>query len=377
MPARPARVARRLLSAATLFVATVAAAQPLPTLPKTADHVPLILRSDILGLDGTVDPSLIDFFDAVVDGINANAVARLSVFVTPTSGFSCTGALVGPHTILTAAHCVTDDLTGDLVTGQDRVRARFVGPGNTPVDIWSRSVVVRDSWQGFFNPASDGGQDVALIDLDGTIPNWLTPYSIFHGDPFFQNTDFIGAGTFGNGALGDLGFDGRRRWGQNRVDLVSDPFFGPGDGILWTDFDNGLRRSDAFCWATGGGDPNPFCNRGRGPTEMGLGAGDSGGPLFIDQQLAGVASFGTVFCGDPECNTFASPPLFRTNVIDGWGSLNGFASVQYNEAWILSQIAGFNSSTVVVSTPEPTTIALTALGLLALGVHARRRTRAG
>ena len=351
-----------------------AGAQSLPPLPKTAERTPLVLRADGPHEGSLTDGSLIPDFGATVDGVNADAIARLSVFVTPTSGFSCTGSLIGPHTILTAAHCVTDDLTGELVTEGNKVRARFIGPNDTPVDVWSRQILVQPGWLGFFNPDTDGGQDVALIDLDGNVPNWLAPYSLFGGDPLFQNTDFVGYGEFGTGNLGALGFDAKRRWGQNRVDFLSDPFFGDGSQILWTDFDNGHRLNDAFCWATGFGDGNPFCDRGRGVTEMGLGQGDSGGPLFIDGQVAGVASFSTVFCGDPNCDTVAAPPLAHADVFDGWGSLNGFASVEYNSAWIQSQLSWLDGpAAAAVATPEPSTVALTLGGLLAIAGFTRRR----
>jgi hypothetical protein len=359
--------------AVALLVALSAGAQSPPTLPRTAARTPLVLRSDIPSgeHEDDVDPSRLSTFGATADGIDANGVARLSVFVTPTSGFSCTGALVGPHTILTAAHCVTDDFTGALVTGQDQVRARFIGPGDAAVDVWSRAIAVRPEWLGFFNAETDGGTDVALVDFANDLPSWLSPYGLFHGDATFRPTDFIGFGEFGNGRLGTLGFDTDRRWGQNRVDLVADPFFGDGAQILWTDFDSGSRANDAFCWATGYGDGNPFCDRGRGNTEMGLGGGDSGGPLFIDGRLAGVASFGTVFCGDPLCESVAAPPLYDPLVLEGWGALNGFASVQYNEPWIRGRLAAFDAP---LATPEPSTLALLLGGLLALASSAPFRT---
>jgi hypothetical protein len=359
------------LAVAVLAAVPAGAQSPPPTLPRTSARAPLVLRSDIRSDDGVADPSRLSSFGATADGIDANAVARLSVFVSPTSGFSCSGALVGPHTILTAAHCVTDDFTGALVTGQDRVRARFVGPGDALVDVWSRAVAVRPEWLGFYNEATDGGADVALVDFADDLPNWLSPYGLFHGDALFRPTDFIGYGEFGNGRRGALGFDADRRWGQNRVDLVSDPFFGDGTQILWTDFDNGVRANDAFCWATGFGDDNQFCDRGRGDTEMSLGAGDSGGPLFIDGRLAGVASFGTVFCGDALCASVAAPPLYDPLVLEGWGALNGFASVQYNEPWILDRIRAFDAP---LATPEPTTLALAAAGVLALACRGARRS---
>lgn len=376
----------RVLAAAVLLVSTapgVAAAQRSAAtaegraLPGTAPRASLVLRSDVKGEgDRVPNASLADHFDDVVDGINANGVARLSVFVTPTSGYACTGALVAPSVMLTAAHCVTDDLTGAPLTADDMIRARFVGPGDHAFDRWSRHVVVRPEWKGLANPLTNGGHDVALVFLRESAAPWMTRYDLFAGDaydPWFGNVDFIGYGESGNGWQGVHGFDGRRRWGRNRIDYVSDLGFDPADpGVLWTDFDSGRRRDDAFCWAAGVGDaPSPLCDAGRGPTEFGLGAGDSGGPLFLDGRIVGVASFGTYFCGNESCSRPAAPPLFDPDHLAGWGSLNGYASVAYNADWIAAQLAA--GAPAAVAAPEPTSLALTLGGAAALGAVRRRR----
>jgi hypothetical protein len=103
---------------------------------------------------------------------------------------------------------------------------------------------------------------------------------------------------------------------------------------------------------------------------MGLGGGDSGGPLFIDGRIAGIASFGTAFCADDACTGLAAPPLFDASHPDGWGSLDAFASVAYNAAWIRAQL-GASGPTI---TPEPSTLVLSVVGVLCLvGLNSRAR----
>jgi hypothetical protein len=373
MRIRPRRLT--LLLTVVLLAPAGAGAQPFP---RTAARRPLLLRSDtpMPGVPGApADPAVIDAFGTTVDGVAVDGVARLSIAVPGASGYSCTGALIGPRTLLTSAHCVTDDLTGALVVAQDGVRARFVGPGDRPVDLQSTSVAVPASWRGFLDPDGDAGRDVALVGL-ADAPPWTAPYALFAGDPLFRDALFVGYGEFGSGATGPLGFDARRRWGLNRIDAVSDPYFGPGDAILWTDFDDGTTTGDAFCWAAGGADASgteadPSCDTGRGGAEFGIGAGDSGGPLFIDGRIAAIASFGTAFCGDPDCETYARPPL--RGAVEGWGSLSGFVSVAYNADWLAQQLE-------LDAAPEPAASALVAVGLVVLGLfapaHARHRRSA-
>jgi len=348
------------------------ARQPLQTGPKT----PTLLRADQPDrppADATTgDPSLIPDYNSTADGINTNGVGRLQTPVPNDPGFAffCTAARIGPSTFITAAHCVTDEDTGALLSTTNQSTIRLLGPGSTlaspqPVTFTASSVVVRPEWRGFFTEATspDGrlGYDVALLNFNFVLPSWITTYDLFGGDPFFENTTNVGYGTYGNGDQGGIGFDGRRRWGQNAVDFYTDDFSSLDWNILYTDFDDGTFDHDAFCFVS-----FFLCDPGRGPTEMGTAPGDSGGPLFINGQLAAVTSFGTYLCGNAQCDP-ASPPLKDPNVTDGFGAINGFAGVLGNEDWIRA-----NATT----TPEPSSLALLGGGLLALAGAAYRRRNA-
>lgn len=362
--------ARSTLALALLAVAAFAPESSAQNL-QTGDKTPLLLRADQPNRPGPYpgsngapgDPSMASEYNAIRDGINLNGVGILYTPdpANPGYAFACTASRIGYRTMITAAHCVTDQNTGQILTQNTDFYA--FGPGSTNgskalVGMTSSSVVVRPEWQGF-NNSTYLGHDVALVHFGFTLPSWMTTYGLFTPDPLFAPSTHVGIGGYGNGAQGDVGFDFNRRYGQNRVDYYfDDPNYSDWN-ILYTDFDNGNPINDAFCYVNAF-----FCDLGRGATESGLAGGDSGGPLFVGTQIAGVASFGTYLCSQTECP--ASPPLLDPNVDDGFGSLNGYAGVRGNEDFINGEL-----STI----PEPGSVILLGTGLLVIGGFVGRRRK--
>ena len=187
----------------------------------------------------------------------------------------------------------------------------------------------------------------------------------------------MGSGSTGTGATGDTQAGGfllsDRRTGINAIDFTwtdsrfNGEFigaFGSADPYsLVADFDDGSAARNSACRLTSlsifSFGANARCGGGFGTSEVILGGGDSGGPLFIGNQIAGVASYGI---------SFGSGLGDLDDELNGtFGEMSGWSSTAYNAAWITSQ---------TTAVPEPSSFILVGIGMFALVGISKRRNRA-
>ena len=246
----------------------------------------------------------------------------------------CSGALISPTHILTAAHCVTNDKNGKLILLSGTAYFETI-PGGVPID--ASQTAVHPDWN--YNLFT--GNDVAVLTLSSPIS--LTPYQLdSSSDGDLGVVDKVGYGRSGNGTQGDILDWGTKRDGQNMYDALADIMltelgvqgFVPGS-VLQYDFDNGNPDNDAFGFYSNF-DSYSLEDTGLGLNEVNSARGDSGGPTFNGAgEITGITSYGL------RLSTISG----ASSDIDGdvnstFGEFSGDTSVSKYYPWIDSVING-------------------------------------
>lgn len=266
---------------------------------------------------------------------------------------TCSGVLLstGMH-VLTAAHCVSQlNSTAPLGPGVVNIGFTLINGGLQYTDA-----------QIFINPGyvpldqPNPGGDLAIILLNQMVDPNADRYQIYTGSdevaPGNNPVTLVGFGFQGSGAAGSGGgFSGTKRQGLNDYDAA----YSNGNFLLY-DFDNGLAANNAI----------PGSNLGQGVNEVMNAPGDSGGPTFIGNQVAGIHSF--VACPatltidfDGSCTQAIPGPN------SSFGEIGGDARVSLYATWINSVLAG------TADTPEPATYGFMAAGLALFGLMRRSK----
>jgi hypothetical protein len=341
-------------------------------------------NDDVIDMD--VAPYLVTAGDPA-SPIYANAGDNLrngvgSIFIQFASGdgFICTASAISPTHVLTAAHCLRNgnDAVASLLFV---LNAGQVGPSITPAIGFSVHPEF-DLLEPVLGAFASG--DIAVIELANAVPEGTETYALYRSREEVQKeTQHYGHGRSGEGdegATNDADFF-YGRTGKNQYDATFAPLIGiPFLDQLIADFDNGTGENDAAPWwyspaflcpasidnananATrcnvARGQASQLRDKGFGALEIAVAPGDSGGPGFIDGQIAGVHSFGfTHGCGGftgnvPDTNCFLD---------SSYGEMSGDTRVSNYAPWVDAIVASGSTTPV----PEPLPVSTSGAGTVA------------
>ncbi|MEF9906805.1 S1 family peptidase [Streptomyces sp. P9-A2] len=219
------------------------------------------------------------------------------------AGQFCGGVAVGRTTVLTAAHCMNEEVLG---APPERVPDLRVISGRT--DLLSdqgEEIEVRETWVNpGYDPLSNSG-DFAVLTLAAPLPSGSVIGMAGAGDPGYRAdtpaTVYGWGDTTGSGTYAGSLHAARVR--VLRDTLCEDAYPGGGEGTY--------RAGTMLCAGEQAGGPDA-CQ------------GDSGGPLVAEGRLIGLVSWGSG-CG------WADSPGVYTRVSDVMRTLDGTSARQAGE----------------------------------------------
>ena len=264
----------------------------------------------------------------------------------------CSGALLpsGIH-ILTAAHCISDRSGVPSVLS---LSAAFYASGSDePEVIEFAGVLPHPSFTGSLQE----GADIGIVVLKRAPSAAVPRYGIYTGAAEIRSEyEVVGFGQTGAGQIEES--DGRRRRGWNTFDSNMSDTFGEfpgwtgGDGVLVSDFDNGLAANDALGFFYG------INGLGLGVREASMAPGDSGAPAFIGDRIAGVASF-----------------RLRLNRTNGATSdIDDISNASFGEFNAFTRVSSYSDWLQPVPEPGTTTLFVAGFAFGAIRWLSRRKT---
>jgi hypothetical protein len=270
---------------------------------------------------------------------NVNTISRL----TP----RCSAAVISDRHLLCAAHCFDENEDGavdDIYTAIPHTAAFELADGTFLIDIDATTIQLAPNW-----PQEKA--DIAVLTLTDVAPAPAPRYALYGGaGELGQPVIMTGYGTPGHGSTGSMISFVRpppKRAGLNRVDDIRDDL--PGGEFLVVDFDSGQETHNTLTLS------GIESDLGFGADEVFSALGDSGGPMFVGQAIAGINSFST--------NLDEIDPVNNSS----WGEIFHATRVRYFRDFLTMAT---NGSAVFV--PEPGGGLLVLIASMIGSIHRRR-----
>jgi secreted trypsin-like serine protease len=250
-------------------------------------------------------------------GQGYDGVVRISV-----AGYYGTGVLLyDGRAVLTAAHLFSH--------GSTTASVQFETTQGTQTLSGSKTLVYPG-----YDAANESG-DLAIVWLSQSAPTAAERSELYRStDEISQIFTMVGYGQVGTGASGVSSANNTatlRQKAANQFDATADALKAVmGSSINWTpkagtqlvaDFDDGSTRHDAL------GQLIQKNDTGLGRSEGLIAQGDSGGPAFIGNKVAGVASYVTTL-------TYGVNPDIDNQLNSSYGEIAAWQRVSAYQQWI-------------------------------------------
>ncbi|MGC4119505.1 MAG: serine protease [Myxococcales bacterium] len=259
------KAALRIAPAAVCALALCACPPSANQTPAPAPEAPISLGRKVLPIT-----------NGVVDDVPSHIAV---VAMNHGSRFACSGTLISPRVVLTAAHCVKGTAPSVITIG-------FGANVDDPSMKW---VKVVDAKPHPYYSEGSLANDIAVVRLASSAPEGVAPI------PFLPSTKALTAANLGD-TVEFSGFGEDEHGGYGVKLKVSDTL------------DLICERRGGCPWAGETAPQNSLCydQQPGGPC-----SGDSGGPAFLTvdgiEYVVGVTSWGDTACVSDGCSTNATP----------------------------------------------------------------------
>lgn len=338
----------------------------LPEQSQAPYHVRVIEGENIIAYARTLYTSLDNPSNHIVQTSDPHdGVAKL-ILIRSDGTFGCTGTLASDKIhVFTAAHCVADDFgTYNLLSGS----ATFEGNSEfITISIDSANSVKHPDYDGDFIK----GNDIAILKLTSSptgvpgIPHATSGNAV---GSVVDKTGYGLSGYFSSGTDSSSYPFGIQREGQNRYDALGDTMYSALGLTAGTDYvsgavyqydsDDGTSGHDAFGFFFG------ISNNGLGINEVISASGDSGGPTFVNGELAGITSYGITLQYTNKKTSDCTKQFGQPKLDSSCGEFAGDTRVSKYSDWIATVLTPVNDTTPPVisninADPSSTTTTIT------------------